>query len=838
MTETILRKEAEGMKEEGQGMLPPLPLRRTVPGMGPMNADIMLIGEAPGETEETLGRPFCGWSGKFLQEIIAASGLSWSALRIDNVVQYRPPKNNFTIFYADKDHPTDELQRWWGDLHERIGEVCPKVIIACGDQALKALTGHTGVTQWRGSVIQYSFENGDYCWIVPIVHPAFAQRCWQATSSKLKQVRQPWRDITWMDLMRVQKIVREGWNPKLRETKIWPTCEEVLEYLRQLREDMSDVPITLDIETYTPKGADRGYIACIGLTHTDSYAMCINFVTDNRGQSNYTLEEEVEIIKALHQTLPSHPLIGANIAYDVAWIDREWGLDLIDSVWLDTHVLHSLVYPELAHDLGFLVSIYTDLPYHKHLGRQLNVKANDAWWLYNCADVYSTHEIPTPLIKEAKTAGMWDYYLTRRLPLLKWAMRQHKRGLCVDQARRKSVLKTLNAHICEVQENLDGALVACGYEPLNVSSVDQVKPFLQSLGFKVPDTQEETLLEYAEDSVLIETIMNQRKDRAFASKYEKAFSPDGRIRTALSLYVTETTRLASRKDHFSRGTNCQNLNLKARPLICASPGNVLVELDLSQAEAREVAWYTGDEELKNLFKAGIDIHIDRAAMLTEVMSDLRTLSYEELKELYDKGDAWAKKMRKGGKGVGVHATNYKVGVMTTKKKLAACGINLNLAQIRQFEANTHKRFRGIIHYQQGVEESIRRTRTLTTALGGRRYFFSKIDDNTLRRAYANLPQRTTTERVNDAIVAIEADPKWAETRGEIILQTHDGLLLDIPKENWKKGALIGRFYMERPVTIYPFIGPPDDLSIPAEGKVGLNWGELKSFDWNDLKRAA
>src|SRR4030042_3081890 len=174
----------------------------------------MILGEAAGTTEELKREPFCGWSGQFLREMCERAGLSWYDMRVDNVVQYQPFKNDFSIFYSDKQQrqPTSELLAWWADLRKRILEVRPKVIIAAGDHPLFALTGNKSSTQWRGSVVPY--ESLDFtCYIVPIVHPSYARRCFHMTSSKRKEVRQPWFYITVYDLLKAKRVSEDGWKP-------------------------------------------------------------------------------------------------------------------------------------------------------------------------------------------------------------------------------------------------------------------------------------------------------------------------------------------------------------------------------------------------------------------------------------------------------------------------------------------------------------------------------------------------------------------------------------------------------------------------------------------------
>src|SRR3954463_14127815 len=68
---------------------------RMVPGEGAPDADVMLVGEAPGATEDELGRPFVGRAGRLLDEALAAGGLAREDVWITNVVKARPPRNRY-----------------------------------------------------------------------------------------------------------------------------------------------------------------------------------------------------------------------------------------------------------------------------------------------------------------------------------------------------------------------------------------------------------------------------------------------------------------------------------------------------------------------------------------------------------------------------------------------------------------------------------------------------------------------------------------------------------------------------------------------------------------------
>jgi len=65
--------------------------------IGPLDAKIMLVGEAPGKTEEEKGIPFIGSSGKLLKSMLSHSGIDYKSCYVTNVVPERPPNNNFGL---------------------------------------------------------------------------------------------------------------------------------------------------------------------------------------------------------------------------------------------------------------------------------------------------------------------------------------------------------------------------------------------------------------------------------------------------------------------------------------------------------------------------------------------------------------------------------------------------------------------------------------------------------------------------------------------------------------------------------------------------------------------
>ena len=128
----------------------PLHASRTlaVPGSGPASAKVMLIGEAPGREEDQCGRPFVGAAGRFLDQVLAGSGVDRSDLFITNVVKCRPEKNR-TPRKLEVDTCTSLY------LFEQVELVQPELIMVLGSVAAKKLLGVHSVNEARGRVIEY-----------------------------------------------------------------------------------------------------------------------------------------------------------------------------------------------------------------------------------------------------------------------------------------------------------------------------------------------------------------------------------------------------------------------------------------------------------------------------------------------------------------------------------------------------------------------------------------------------------------------------------------------------------------------------------------------------------
>jgi uracil-DNA glycosylase family 4 len=133
-------------------------------GHGNPDADVVVVGEAPGQREDEQGLPFVGPSGKLLDRLLGEIDLRREDVYISNVVKCRPPKN--------RDPRPDEIEACKGYLREQLSLIDPKVVVTLGNFSAKLLLNtDAGITRLRG--IAYEWW-GRY--LIPTFHPAAALR--------------------------------------------------------------------------------------------------------------------------------------------------------------------------------------------------------------------------------------------------------------------------------------------------------------------------------------------------------------------------------------------------------------------------------------------------------------------------------------------------------------------------------------------------------------------------------------------------------------------------------------------------------------------------------------
>jgi len=142
-----------------------LPLREAnlVFGEGNMDCEVMFVGEAPGQNEDRLKRPFVGRGGQLLDRMIESIGWKRPDVYITNIVKRRPPEN--------RDPSPDEIAAYRPYLTRQIGIIDPKVVVTLGRFSMNYFLPDAKITRDHGRAFQV-----DGRLIFPVFHPAAALR--------------------------------------------------------------------------------------------------------------------------------------------------------------------------------------------------------------------------------------------------------------------------------------------------------------------------------------------------------------------------------------------------------------------------------------------------------------------------------------------------------------------------------------------------------------------------------------------------------------------------------------------------------------------------------------
>ena len=758
-------------------------------GEGKKESKIWLLGEAPGAQEDATGKPFIGGAGRVLDGLLGEAGIVRGETYIDNVIQDRPPKNDFSIHYKDKGRK--EPKQLLIDNHERVrGEVSkyrPNVVVALGGEALYALTGKTKIMNWRGSILDCGGVK-----VIPTIHPASVMRQFEL------------KPIALLDLNRVKQESLSPLPPPPYPDMflINPTFSQVMEYIDILH---TKEYLSFDIET----AGDQ--ITCIGFGWSNHESICIPICYSTN--SWWTNEEENHIIIRLRGLFlnPNIKFIAQNAQYDMIWLGDKWGIE-VKNLWMDTMIAFHCVYPELLKRLAFLCSIYTNRPYYKDPGKTPN-----ELWHYNCLDTVVTWEVAHAIQEELKEFGTYTFYNTHSHLLIKPLIKMQRRGVKIDLKKREEIDKSLEEGLKEMHEKLNKVVG----KDLNPNSPKQMKEFLyedlklpkqygwgtfQGKRAKVLSTDEDAIetLQKLTNNPVLKLVLDIRKAGKLLGTYIRApLDPDGRMRCSYRITGTETGRLASSKSVYRTGTNLQNVprGPLVRGMFIPDEGMKFVAPDLSQAEARVVAYLAQDKKLQSIFEVNNgDVHKYNAAVFFKKrMEDITGGERDIAKTL-------------------VHASNYKIGPKTFAKEI---GVSVDRAQalLNQYYASYPR----IKMWHREVEEELRKTRILTTPLGRRRMFFGRWSPELVRDATAYIPQSTISDILNMGIVRASNNlPQgW-----EMLLQQHDGVVFQLPKTT--DGMHILKYmkhYFEIPVKIHG-----EELVVPVEVKVGDDWGNMKKLE--------
>jgi DNA polymerase-1 len=780
---------------------------------GPRDARIVVVGEAPGKTEDETGKPFQGGAGWLMNKLFGAAGIDRSQCFVTNIAHIRPPDNEFSWFFRKTNFP--HLAAGIIQLKTDLEAIRPNLVIALGGQPLRVLCNKTPISDWRGSILESTLVPG--LKVISTYHPAGVMRVWD------------YKVLVEFDLRRaaVQAKFPEIVLPK-REFFLDPDPET---RNRIVAEMLKADWLAIDIECH-----QDWKLACVGFSDRSDRAMTIPV----RG------EADMIAIRTLCES--NVPKIMQNGTFDTTILLRT-GIHVVNFAW-DTMLAHHALFPEcaagedeasrmagkkrqaaLAKGLAFQTSIYTEEPFYKTDGK-LWKATNDLqmFWTYNAKDVSVTREIRDRQEEELHAFGTRDI-LRHEMALVAPLLQSTFRGIRVDLKVRDSIRSKLETEIGNLQRWLDGS----AGEAINVKSNPAVAALLfDKLKLPVVKRSEKTGKPSADKFVinelagtsqnkLLHCIVEIRQKRDLIERYlDAAVDSDGRMRCSWDITGTRTGRLSSRQSIFGSGTNLQNIPESMRRMFIPDEGKVFISADYSQAEARVVAYLARCQRLIDLFNDPTrDVHRENASRIFH--KPPQAVTYEER--------YLAKRI--------IHASNYG---MREDKAAAVINEDADETGVRITSSIARKLIDSYFllypeirsNYWREVEQELRKSLTLNTPFGRKRTFFGRWSDKFLMEAYAYIPQSTVGDLCCKALVrCYEAFSRRLELGAEVLLNVHDSLLVQCLADSVEEVRAVVTEAMHIPLIINNMT-----LVIPTDFTVGQNWEKHSDNNPQGLRKAA
>ena len=483
----------------------------------------------------------------------------------------------------------------------------------------------------------------------------------------------------------------------------------------------------------------------------------------------------VNIFKPLYENAETLK-VGQNIKYDYEVL-RNYGVD-IQGPMFDTMLAHYVLQPELHHNMDFMAETllhYRTVHIEELIGpkgkHQKNMRDLDPKDVYEYAaeDADVTLKLKNVLEPMLKEKGMERLFWDIEMPLVKVLADMELNGVCLDTDSLKETEHIFKERMTRYEQH---AYELAG-ETFNISSPKQVgdilfgkmqlvdKPKKTRTGQYV--TSEEVLLQLRDKAPIVDDILNYRGLKKLLGTYVEALpllinKRTGHIHTSFNQAVTATGRLSS------SDPNLQNIPVRdddgkeIRKCFVPEPGCLFFSADYSQIELRIMAHLSGDENMIEAFREGLDIHRATAAKIWK----------EPLDEVTD---AQRKKAKQANFGIIYGITAFGL----------AQRMGIPNGEARQLIQDYFATFPKVHAFMESAIATAREKKYAETMFGRRRYLPDIDSKNGTVRGFAernaiNAPiQGSEADIIKIAMIRIWRRFKKEGIRSTMLLQVHDEL---------------------------------------------------------------
>ena len=421
-------------------------------------------------------------------------------------------------------------------------------------------------------------------------------------------------------------------------------------------------------------------------------------------------------------------------------------------------------------------------------------------------------ELKPKLEKELKQKELDKLFYETEMPLVGVLAEMEELGIKLDLKLFKSLSEELETRL----EKLVKDIYKVSGTEFNINSPKQLGVVLFEQ-LKLPvikktktgaSTDEDVLKKLADKHKLPALLLEYRQLTKIKTTYidvlpKLADKDTARIHTSFNQTGTETGRLSS------SNPNLQNIPIKTdvgakirKAIIAGGKDNYLISGDYSQIDLRILAHLSGDEHLLAAFKKGMDIHKATAALIYGV----------EEKEI-------SNEMRDRAKRV-----NFGIVYGLTSYGLSR-DLGVGFEEAQSFIDAYFARYPGVKEYIEKQIKLARKDGFVTTILGRRRYIPEINSKNQGIRQFAerqavNTPiQGSASDLIKLAMISIDKEIRKKELKSRMVLQIHDELLFDLPKDELHALVGLARKEMENVLKL--------DVPIKVDIKKGHNWLEME-----------
>ncbi|HKJ41104.1 MAG TPA: DNA polymerase I [Sunxiuqinia sp.] len=511
--------------------------------------------------------------------------------------------------------------------------------------------------------------------------------------------------------------------------------------------------------------------------------------------------------------------IGQNIKYDILML-KEYGVEVKGPIY-DTMIAHYLIQPELRHNLDYLCETYlsyqkveTEALIGKKGKKQMNMRqvAVEKLKDYACEDADLTLQLKLAIDPELDKTGVRSVFEEIEMPLIPVLADMEMAGVNLNTGELAEYAKKLR----QLLINLEKEIIDLAGEEFNVSSPKQLGPILfeklkidtnaKKTKTKQYSTSEDVLSKLVDKHPIVSKILDFRGLKKLLSTYVEALPQlvnerTGKIHTSFNQAIAATGRLSS------TNPNLQNIPIRdeegreLRKAFTASDKNHLfLSADYSQIELRIMAALSKDENMIQAFREKQDIHAITASKiykipLEEVSSDMR------------------RKAKTANFGI-----IYGISAFGLSDRL-----NISRSEAKELIDGYFENFHRVKAFMDECIDVARDKGYVETIKGRRRYLNDINSANAVVRGVAernaiNAPiQGSAADIIKLAMINIHNEFQAQNLKAKMILQVHDELNFDVPKDELEQVQKIVKEKMEHAVDI--------DLPLTVEMNAAPNWLE-------------